>query len=138
MSIRYLLDDGAYPIVRAHSTDAGFDIRSREAKLVRAGASAIFHPGVHVEIPHGCCGLIVSKSGLNVNHDITSTGLIDTSYTGEIVVKLYNNGGEDYMVNVGDKISQLVILPCVMEACEQVESIQGGERGNNGFGSTGR
>ena len=138
MSIKFSMDEGAFPIARAHAADAGFDIRSREKRLVRAKSSEVFHPGVHVEIPQGGGGQIISKSGLNVNHDITSTGLIDSGYSGEIVVKLYNNGNDDYQVNVGDKISQLVIFPCVMDAAEQVEDIRGGERGSNGFGSTGK
>ena len=71
------LDEGAYAPTRAHETDAGLDLFAREDRIVEAKGSAIFKTGVHVELPAGCSGLIVSKSGLNVNHDITSTGLID-------------------------------------------------------------
>ena len=91
-----------------------------------------------MEIPRGHCGLLVSKSGLNVKNDLTSTGLIDEGYTGEILVKLYNHSNWPYMVSQGDKISQLVILPVNHESIELVEEISGGERGDDGFGSSGK
>ena len=116
------LDRGAYMPIRAHETDAGLDIRAKEMQYVPAKESAIFHTGVHVQIPHGCAGLLVSKSGLNVHNDITSTGLIDEGYTGEIIVKLHNHGGFDYRVDEGDKISQLVIIPVRYESLELVDS----------------
>lgn len=132
------LDRGAYMPIRAHETDAGLDIRAKEMQYVPAKESAIFHTGVHVQIPHGCAGLLVSKSGLNVHNDITSTGLIDEGYTGEIIVKLHNHGGFDYRVDEGDKISQLVIIPVRYESLELVDSFDGLGRGNDGFGSTGK
>ena len=133
------LDQGAYMPTRAHETDAGLDIRAREGQFVHAKESAIFYTGVHVQLPRGCAGVLISKSGLNVKYDITSTGLIDEGYTGEIVVKLYNHGGYDYEVKAGDKISQLVIVPVIYERIELVNDLEkGSERGNNGFGSSGR
>jgi len=132
------LDGGAYVPRRAHTTDAGIDLRSMEDITVPSHGSAVFHTGVHVELPHGTAGLLVSKSGLNVKHGITSTGLIDEGYTGEIVVKLYNNSDSDYCVHDGDKISQLVVIPVLYEDVEEVEHLtEGTERGANGFGSTG-
>lgn len=92
--MRIQLDEGAIMPSRAHKADAGLDLMARECQTVPAHGSAIFRTGVHVETPEGCAGLLVSKSGLNVRHDITSTGLIDSGYTGEIVVKL-DNSGED-------------------------------------------
>lgn len=133
-----MLDDGAYMPSRGHSTDAGLDLRTPKAVTVPAYGSATIDTGVHVALPHGCAGLLVSKSGLNVRHDITSTGLIDEEYTGSIVVKLYNHGGEDYEFEAGDKITQLVVIPVVCESLEQVSAFNETERGDNGFGSTGR
>ena len=134
------LDEGAFMPTVGYATDAGIDLRSMETTIVPAYSSAVFDTGVHVKLKEGTAGLLVSKSGLNVNRDITSTGLIDAGYTGSIKVKLYNHGENDYMVFAGDKISQLVIIPVVrddwMEAVDDlgVDS----ERGDNGFGSTGR
>ena len=133
------LDAGAYMPTRGHETDAGLDIRAKDGQIVCAKESAIFHTGVHVKLPHGCAGVVISKSGLNVNHDITSTGLIDEGYDGEIVIKLYNHGGYDYKVEAGDKISQLVVIPVLYEDIEIVDDLeQKSDRGSNGFGSTGR
>lgn len=133
-----MLDNGAYMPSRGHSTDAGLDLRTPKAVTVPAYGSVTVDTGVHVALPPGCAGLLVSKSGLNVRHDITSTGLIDEGYTGNIVVKLYNHGGGDYQLAAGDKITQLVVFPVVCESLEQVSVFNATERGDNGFGSTGR
>lgn len=132
------LDNGAYTPTRAHSADAGLDIYSREQKLVRAHDSECFDTGVHIEIPKGFVGFLKSKSGLNVKHGLTSEGVIDSGYTGSICVKLYNNSDEDYIINGGDKISQLVILPIVLPDLEIVTELGKTDRGNNGFGSSGK
>lgn len=132
------LDNGAYTPTRAHEADAGLDIYSRERKLVRGHDSECFDTGVHVEIPKGFTGFLKSKSGLNVKHGLTSEGVIDSGYTGSICVKLYNNSDEDYIVNSGDKISQLVILPILLPDIEIVDELTKTDRGSNGFGSSGR
>ena len=133
------VEKGAYVPYRAHKTDAGLDIRSRDNKLVKAHGGALFHTGLHVQLPHGTAGLLVSKSGLNVNHGITSTGLIDEGYTGEIMVKLYNHSDENYLVHAGDKISQLVVIPVLYEDINLCDSLdENTERGDKGFGSSGK
>ena len=136
--MKIMLDNGAYMPTRAHSTDAGLDLYAKEGQVVPAKESATFDTGVHIQLPPCMAGLLVSKSGLNVKHDITSTGLIDEGYTGSIKVKLFNHSGYDYRVEAGDKISQLVILPVCSPELEVVESLEETERGLCGFGSTGR
>lgn len=134
-----ILDENAIMPERAHDTDAGLDLKSPIARRVPAGGSAIIDTGVHVEIPEGYCGVLISKSGLNVKHNLTSTGLIDCGYTGSVCVKLYNHGPDSYQIERGDKISQLVILPCLYEDVTVVENFTGDSpRGAGGFGSTGR
>ena len=72
-------------------------------------------------------------------HDITSTGLIDEGYTGEIIVKLVNHGQSSYLVSKGDKISQLVLVPVSYEPVNIVDVIKTETaRGENGLGSTGK
>ena len=133
------VEKDAFIPIRAHDTDAGLDLRAKRSMRVPAKGSAIIGTGVHIELPNGCCGLLVSKSGLNVKHDITSTGLIDEGYTGEIMVKLYNHGQESYQVEAGDKISQLVVIPVKYENIELVDELKSeSDRKNSGFGSTGR
>ena len=138
MVINVQLDDRAYMPERAHELDAGYDIRTPKRLVLRGHDNVTVDTGVHIEIPEGYVGILKSKSGLNVMHDITGTGTIDAGYSGSIKVKLYNHGGFFHVFNVGDKIIQLVILPIVTPELSKVEAIEGGERGANGFGSTGR
>jgi dUTP pyrophosphatase len=132
------LDEGAIMPTRAYSKDAGLDLYARETQVVAAKESATFDTGVHIELPKGTAGLIVSKSGLNRHHGIVSDGLIDVGYSGSIAVTLYNHSGYDYTVKAGDKISQLVIVPILTPLIELADEIEGGERSTNGFGSSGR
>lgn len=136
--MKITLDNYAYPPTRAHATDAGLDLKSPAEFVIGPQSSCTIPTGVHVQLPHGTAGLIVSKSGLNVKHGITSTGLIDEPYRGGIVVKLYNHSTEPYHVMRGDKISQLVVMPVLYEGIEIVDELDYGERGADGFGSSGR
>ena len=136
--MKIVIDPGAYLPERAHDLDAGYDLRSPIRAYVPPYSSAVIDIGVHIEIPEGYVGMLKSKSGLNVKHDITSEGVIDRGYPGRICVKLYNHGQNTYEVNKGDKISQLVIMPIITPALELVECLDSTERGDGGFGSTGR
>lgn len=148
--INVVLTDGAFMPTRAHSEDAGLDLYAREGAIVPAGGSKVFDTGVCIELPEikaDCYGVPVvlrtagflkSKSGLNINHDIISDGVIDVGYSGSIAVKLYNLGDKDYEVKRGDKISQLCIEIVLTPAPRQVDKLQESERGTGGFGSTGR
>ena len=138
MNMLFTLDKGAYAPEKAHASDAGYDLRTPVCGAVFARDSSIIDTGIHIAIPEGYCGKLVSKSGLNVNHDITSTGLIDAGYTGSIKVKLYNHGGERYFYKRGDKVTQLVVQPIAETELVQVEALEDTERGDGGFGSTGR
>ena len=140
MKIKFTLDEGAYAPEKAHTTDAGFDLRSRESHLVAGyGGSRVFDTGVHVEIPEGYVGYVQGRSGLNIVHSvICPTGTIDAGFTGSIKVKLYALSLADYLVEAGDKIAQLVIQPIADCELVEVESLDQSERGDNGFGSTGR
>lgn len=136
--MKIVLDNGAYMPIRAHTYDGGLDLYAREDAYIRANNSYLFDTGVHVQIPEGCVGFVKSKSGLMVNHGILTDGTIDCGYTGPIKVKLFNHGGSKYEVKAGDKIAQLVIVPCVLLPMELVDSLEETDRGDNGFGSTGR
>ena len=124
---------------RAHEFDAGLDLYSADNDVyISPRNSELFDTGVHIQLPKNTVGFLKSKSGLNVKYGITSDGVIDVGYTGSIVVKLYNNSDRSYRVRKGDKISQLVILPCLLPEMEVVDSLEETERGTGGFGSTGR
>lgn len=132
------LDKGAFIPVRAHGTDAGADLRSPIETVVPAMGSRVIDTGVHIQLPHGYVGMLKSKSGLNVKYGITSEGVIDEGYTGQIMVKLYNHSNYPYTVMRGDKITQLVIVPCEYLQFDLVDDLEDSERGDDGFGSTGK
>lgn len=138
MKLKVVLDTGAYMPTRAHEADAGYDLYSRETATIFPNSSGEFDTGVHMAIPHGYCGLIVSKSGLNMKSGIQSDGLIDADYTGSIRVKLYNHGTRAIRIHEGQKISQIVILPFIAPELELALSLDETERGDGGFGSTGK
>lgn len=136
--MRIKLDEGAFTPTRAHTTDAGMDLYSREEMVIPAGGSVTFDTGVHIELPIGTVGMLKSKSGLNVKYGITSEGVIDVGYTGSIRAKLYNHSGFSYQVHKGDKITQLVIMPYLAPDIEIVDELDATDRGDKGFGSSGR
>lgn len=138
MNLRVRLDEGAFMPVRAHETDAGADILSPKGFVLSGKGSTVIHTGVHVELPAGHAGILKSKSGLNVKHNIVGEGVIDEGYDGEIVVKLYNHGHTPHTFRREDKLIQLLVVPVLYCGFEQVDEICGGDRGAGGFGSTGR
>ena len=152
--MKIMLDEGAKIPNRAHEFDAGLDLYTPKATtvpgckymlnfknrcygLISVGQK-IINTGVHVEIPAGYVGLIKSKSGLMVNNGLLTDGTIDSGYTGSIKVKLFNTSPTDYKFNAGEKIAQLVIVPCLLPELELVDSLEETDRGDGGFGSTGR
>lgn len=137
MKIKVVLEAGARMPTRAHEWDAGLDLYSRENAVVFQNSGGIFDTGVRIAIPQGYCGFIKSKSGMNVKHSIQSEGVIDSGYTGTIHVKLFNHGTRAVEIKEGQKIAQLVILKCELPELELADELEGTERGNGGFGSTG-
>ena len=149
-----MLDDGALLPTRAHTTDAGLDLYSRENKVIfprhmmmydndgfasPVECAETFDTGVHIAFDAGTYGKIESKSGLNVKHSIVSCGgVIDEGYNGSIAVKLYKLGNKPYEVRKGDKIAQLVIMPYLTPEIKIVDELEKTERGDGAFGSTGR
>ncbi len=150
------LDENAIMPTRAHEADAGLDLYApcdikvtgsflmvlpfgvySDYSQICIGAATI-DTGVHIELPHNTVGMIKSKSGLNVNHGLICEGVIDEEYTGSIKVKIYNLTEQVHQFKQGDKIAQLVILPIVKPELELVDELADTERGDNGFGSTGR
>ena len=136
--MKVMLDAGAFAPTRAHRTDAGLDIKSPVTTKVPAHGSTVIDTGVHVELPHGTAGMIKSRSGLNTWFGIVSEGVVDVGYTGSIKVKIYNHSDKYYLIQRGDKLAQLVIVECIFPDVEIVDSLEDTERGDNGFGSSGR
>ena len=94
---------------------------------------------VSVALPVGYEASVRTRSGLNKNHGIVSIlGTIDSDYRGEIGVVLYNLSREPYEINPGDRIAQLVISPCIQANWQRVDHLDKTDRGEGGFGSTGK
>ena len=115
---------------------AGYDLHAMANTLV--GAVEIVSTGVAAGIPEGHVGLIRDRSGLAAKHGITVlAGVIDSDYTGEIKVVLSCTKESPAVIVAGDRIAQLVVVPCVMETSQWVVSLDDTKRGAGGFGSTG-
>ena len=136
--MKIMLDEGAFMPCRAHPYDGGLDIFAMEDQLIPGECSVEIRTGVHLDIPKGFVGLVKSRSGLMFNQCITTDGTIDSGYIGAIKVKLFNHGIMVHKVKRGDKIAQLVIVPCLLPELELVDSLDETDRGDQGFGSTGR
>ena len=136
MKLKVVLDGGILP-TRAHPNDAGLDLYSPVRQVIRSNDRVSIDTLVRVAIPKGYVGLITSKSGLMANEGITSRGTIDSGYTGTIKAVLFNHSGKDYIVEKGQKITQLVILPIFTPELKVVDSLEETERGTGGFGSSG-
>ncbi|MBQ4447464.1 MAG: dUTP diphosphatase [Clostridia bacterium] len=140
MRLKVKLDEGAKMPTRAHAADAGLDLyapMNMKNQTLVPRSNVVIDTGVHIAIPEGFVGMLKSKSGLNVKHDMVNEGVIDAGYTGSIAVKVYNLGTNVQCIHPGDKISQLVILPCLTLGLELVDHLEETERGAGGFGSTG-
>lgn len=138
LHIDVMLEPGAKMPTKAHETDAGYDIYTPHELYVKAGESGAVHTGVHMIIPKGWCGMVMSKSGLNTKHDIKTTGLVDADYTGEIIIKVQNHGVKDYHFHRGEKVTQIVIMPVTDTIFHEITELPDTERGSKGFGSSGR
>lgn len=140
LNVRILLDEGAFKPEKAHIQDAGFDLRTPISFELKPGEEMLVDLGVHMAIPEGYTGFLKSKSGLNVKYGITSEGVVDAGYTGSIMAKLRRDASQKnpLLFEKGDKITQIVILPIPKVELEVVDSLERTDRGNGGFGSTGR
>src|SRR3954453_3411668 len=138
-----LLRPGARPPARTRPGDAAYDLCSAEPFFLAPRERAVVPTGVAVAVPEGAAGLVVPRSGLAARHGISvvnGPGLIDPSYRGEVKVILVNLGQEPYEGAPGDRIAQLVLVPCLTPPVEFVSELppSADGRGENGFGSSGR
>ena len=121
--------------------DAGADLKSTVSLNLAAGERALVTTGVSIALPNGFVGLVHPRSGLALKHGITvlnSPGTIDSGYRGEIMVTLINTSAEDFKINVGDRIAQLLIQNIEKANFIEVLELPGSQRGVDGFGSSGR
>lgn len=127
------------PPAYAHEGDAGLDLRAAEDVTVQPGQSRLVRLGVAVEIPEGCVGLVFPRSGLG-SKGITlrnAVGVIDSGYRGEVKAALWNTTDAPHVVNKGDRVCQLAVMPYVPCGLEVTDELSESERGTDGHGSTG-
>ena len=141
MQIETVAKEGFLP-VRVHPTDAGADLRADipEPVTLQPRESTIFNTGIEVAIPEGYFGALAIRSSLACKHGLmlaNSLGIIDSCYRGPVKAKLVNIGRRPYTINPGDRIAQLLIIPCVHAMFVQVDELPESDRGTGGFGSTG-
>uniref|UniRef100_T1KEL4 Deoxyuridine 5'-triphosphate nucleotidohydrolase n=1 Tax=Tetranychus urticae TaxID=32264 RepID=T1KEL4_TETUR len=137
------LDPSAIAPIRMSSLSAGIDLHSKEDTTVPASGRQLIGTGLQLQIPLNCYGRIAPRSGMAWNYFLdVGAGVIDSDYTGEVKVLLFNFGKEDYKVKQGDRIAQLIcekiIYPEIEEMKELKENPKADGRADNGFGSTGR
>lgn len=109
--------------------------------VVLSGTTVLVHTGIAVQIPEGYVGLVFARSGLASKKGLApanKVGVIDSDYRGEILVALHNQTNTAQTVSSGDRIAQLVVVPCVQAAFEEVGELTDTARGAGSFGSTGR
>ncbi|MBQ9882380.1 MAG: dUTP diphosphatase [Synergistes sp.] len=120
---------------------SGMDIRSSESAVIKAGQRGCVGTGLYLEIPQGYEAQVRPRSGLALKHGITvlnTPGTIDSDYRGEVRVILANFGENDFAVEPGDRIAQMVFAPVVTAQFEEAAELGDTERASGGFGSTGR
>lgn len=126
----------------ANKFAAGLDIRSNnELLLITPGQIIDIETQLAVEIPKGHFGMVVARSGLAFKHQIkliNDVGIIDEDYRGNIGIRLINEGMKDYYIAPGDRIAQMIIIPYIQVEPEYVDELEETERGERGFGHSGR
>lgn len=140
LKIKKLSEDAIIPFY-AHPGDAGLDLFSVEEVTIEPGKRKLVATGISIELPKNTEAQVRPRSGLALKYGVTvlnSPGTIDEGYRGEIKVILINHGEEAFKINRGDKIAQMVIMPVLTVEIKEVEILNDSERGEGGFGSTGR
>ena len=132
---------------RVHPFDAGLDLKAKMDYTIPSGKLAKVHTGVYVEIPQGCVGLIMIRSGLSTQgFSLTNgVGVIDADYRGELICSIkYDSLYKPYKkIEQYERIAQLVVVPCFAgedfeEYVDNLNDLSNTERGEGGFGHTGK
>lgn len=142
INVKRLTDTATIP-TRQHEGDAGYDLYADIQKpvIIKPHTTEFIHTGIAIEIPDGYFGAIFARSGLATNEGLrpaNCVGVCDSRYRGEYMVALHNDSIEARTVSPRDRIAQLVAMPYLNVEFEEVDELSDTERGEGGFGSTGR
>lgn len=139
MKIKIQCSDGGKLPNYAYTWDAGMDLFAADSCVIRPGEVKAVRTGIKMAIPGGYAGLVWDKSGLAAKRGIkTMAGVVDSGYRGEVLVVLSNLSKEDFAVEKGMKIAQMLIQKVERADIEHVDFLEESDRGEGGFGSTGR
>ena len=122
---------------RAHKDDAGLDLYCLEDLVVESGHGKVAKTGIAVALPGGHVGLVADRSSLAKKGIKNAGGVIDAGYRGEIHIVLWDISSEPIYLKRGERIAQLLILPMITPAVQEVSALDETQRGSKGFGSTG-
>jgi dUTP pyrophosphatase len=128
----------------ATTGSAGLDLRAclDEAMTLKPSETVLIPTGLAIHIDdNSMAAVILPRSGLGHKHGIVLgnlVGLIDSDYQGQIFVSCWNRGNESFTINIGERIAQMVFVPVMQVAFEQVTEFDESHRGEGGFGHTGR
>jgi len=120
--------------------DVGMDLHSIESGILKTGEYKLFKTGIAISLPVGYAGFVNPRSGLALKHGITvlnADGVIDPGYRGEIGILLINHGQEEFKINKGDRIAQLIIQKYEEVEWKEVDELSDSKRGQGGYGHTG-
>lgn len=138
MNLNFKVLEGGYLPIRKHVADAGFDLFAPCNFAVHSESFKFLMLRVCVEVPSGYTGLILGRSSLSRDGINAFTSVIDSGYTGELGVTLFNTTCESIVFCEGERIAQLVITKIADIKTTTQMPFSASERGANGFGSTGR
>lgn len=139
LKIKKLNEDAIIPNF-AHKGDAGMDLYSIEEVVIPSTETRLIKTGISIQLPKSTEAQVRPRSGLALKHSVTvlnTPGTIDEGYRGEIGIILINHGKEEFVVNKGMKIAQMVVKPIYDINIEEVKELDNTDRGQGGFGSTG-
>lgn len=134
-----LLRENAILPTKAHKGDLGFDLYAAEQITIWGQQTKLVHTGIAIEFPEGYGALIRDRSSVAVTHGLfVVAGVIDNGYIGEIKIAMFNSREGYNIIQPGEKIAQLILVPVVDCPVKEVDEVMSADqRGVNGFGSTG-
>ena len=142
IKVKKLRGDAVLP-TRGSERAAGYDLYAclDESVTIAPGSMAKIGTGLSIAVPDGYFGAVFARSGLATKQGLrpaNCVGVCDSDYRGEYIVPLYNDSDKAQVINYGDRIAQLIIMPFLPVEFEQADELDETERGAGGFGSTGR
>jgi len=137
LTVKKLVENAHIPQV-AHPGDLGADLFSCEETKIPAGGQRMVRTGISLQFPDGWGGVVKDRSSMASARIYTSGGVIDAGYRGELIIIMRNDSEDDFHINVGDKIAQIIPVQAPHWVITESEELSESSRAQSGFGSTGK